>query len=376
MRKMSGQAEKLLVLAVDRDGDLESKTRLHSPVYGKDAVIAAATELAIADPEEADANSIFAAVREYQKLLGKGVNAEVAVACGVGESGIDADRKIRREVEKLLARDEFTGIVLVSDGADDEQVLPVLQSMKPIVSVVRIAVKHSRTVEETYMVLGRYLRMLVFDPRYSKWVIGVPGVIFLFAGVLILFGRAFEAEIAILLIVGTTFLVRGFGIDRSVSLMLSQRPYGYLRIFSVVAGSLIFLVGLSSGYAYMVTDDPIGVLKVGANPAAFLGYGGGLIGYYLEGALPVIWAAFAIYLIGALLAHLARGSNRVWRDGVLIILLGLLYLPMDEFAIFLTGGVNSSVLLISYVLVGLAVTFAAVTAVYGKIRSRSPLLKE
>ena len=51
---------------------------------------------------------------------------------------------------------------------------------------------------------------------------------------------------------------------------------------------------------------------------------------------------------------------------------------MDEFAIFLTasGGSNSSVLLISYVLVGLAVTFAAVTAVYGKIRSsRSPLLK-
>ena len=93
----------------------------------------------------------------------------------------------------------------------------MLQSMKPIVSVVRIAVKHSRTVEETYMVLGRYLRMLVFDQRYSKWVIGVPGVILLFAGVLVLFGRAFEAGIAILLIVGVAFLVRGFGIDRSVA---------------------------------------------------------------------------------------------------------------------------------------------------------------
>ncbi|MDA4135869.1 MAG: DUF373 family protein [Thaumarchaeota archaeon] len=373
---MSEQEEKLLVLAVDRDGDLESKTRVRSPVYGKQDVIAAATELAIADPEEADANSIFAAVREHEKLRAKGVNSEVAVVCGVSESGIDADRKIRREVEKLLARDQFTGIVLVSDGADDEQVLPVIQSMKPIVSVVRIAVKYSRTVEETYMVLGRYLRMLVFDPRYSKWVIGVPGVIFLFAGVLVLFGRAFEAGIAILLIVGTTFLVRGFGIDRSVALMLSQRPYGYLRIFSALAGTLIFLVGISTGYTNMISFDPKGVIAVGANPAAFLGYGGGLIGYYLEGALPVIWAAFAIYLIGGLLAHLARGSNRVWRDGVLIILLGLLYLPMDEFAIFLTGGVNSSVLLISYVLVGLAVTFAAVTALYTKIRSRSPLLKE
>jgi putative membrane protein len=375
MAKMSEEAEKLLVLAVDRDGDLESKTRLRSPVYGKEDVIAAATELAISDPEEADANSIFAAVKEYNKLRSKGTEAEVVVVCGVSDSGIDADRKIRREVENVLGRDKFTGIVLVSDGADDEQVLPVLQSMRPIVSVVRIAVKYSRTVEETYMVLGRYLRMLVFDPRYSKWVIGVPGVIFLFAGILVLFGRATEAGIAILLIVGLTFLVRGFGIDRSVALMLSQRPYGYLRIFSVLAGSLIVLVGLSTGYTNMLAFDPNGVAHVSADPGAFVLYGGGLIGYYLEGALPVLWAAFAVYLIGALLAHLARGSNRVWRDGVLIVVLGLLYLPMDEFAIFLTGGVNSSFLLISYVLVGLAFTFALVTAVYSKVRSRSPLLK-
>jgi putative membrane protein len=221
------------------------------------------------------------------------------------------------------------------------------------------------------MVLGRYLRMLVFDPRYSKWVIGVPGVIFLFAGVLVLFGRAFEAEIAILLIVGTAFLVRGFGIDRSVALMLSQRPYGYLRIFSVVAGTLIFLVGVSNGFTYVNAKDGSAVQNVVVDPSLFLLYGPNIVGYYLQGALPVIWASFAVYLIGSLLAHLARGSNRVWRDGVLIVLLGLLYLPMDEFAISLTGGNNSSVLLISYVLVGLAITFAAVTFTYGKVRRRS-----
>ncbi len=373
---MSGQKERLLVLAVDRDGDLESKTRVQSPVYGRDGVVGAATGLAIADPEEADANSIFAAVREYEKLREQEVDVEVAVVCGVSESGLDADRKIRREVEKVLSRADFTGIVLVSDGADDEQVLPVLQSMKPIVSVVRIAVKHSRTVEETYMVLGRYLRMLVFDPRYSKWVIGVPGVIFLFAGVLVLLGRAYEAGIAILLIVGTAFFVRGFGIDRSVVAMLSQRPYGYLRMFSIVAASLIFLVGLSSGFTYIDSKIPTIIENVTNNPSLFLVYGPDIIGYYIEGSLSILWTALAVYLIGSLLAHLARGSNRVWRDGVLIVLLGLLYLPMDEFAIFLTGGVNSDVLLISYVLVGLAFTFAAVTFVYSRIRSRGPLLKE
>ena len=374
---MSAQGDRLLILAVDRDGDLESKTRVRSPVFGRDAVTSAATQLAISDPEEADANSFFAAVKEYDRLQSRGDGCEVAIVCGVPDSGIDADRKIKREVENLLSRGQFSGVVLVTDGAEDAQILPIVQSMKPIASVVRIVVKHSKTVEETYMVLGRYLRMLVFDERYSKWVIGVPGVIFLFAGVLVLFGRATEAGIAILLIVGSAFFVRGFGVDRSVAAMLNQRPYGYLRIFSAVAGSLIFLVGLSSGFNKVDTSMPPDILqKVIADPILFLNYGAEMVGYYLEGALPLVWAAFAIYLIGALLAHLARGSRRVWRDGVLIVLLGLLYLPMDQFAIVLTGEQNSSVILISYVLVGLAVTFAVVTALYGRIRSRTPLLKE
>ncbi|MGA2665118.1 MAG: DUF373 family protein [Nitrososphaerales archaeon] len=371
---MSAQGDRLLIVAVDRDGDLESKTKVRSPVFGREAVLRAATQLAVSDPEEADANSFFAGVKEYDRLQAMSEGCEIAVVCGVPDSGVDADRKIRREVENLLSRGQFSGIVLVSDGAEDEQILPIIQSMKPVVSVVRIVVKHSRTVEETYMVLGRYLRMLIFDQRYSKWVVGVPGVIFLFAGVLVLFGRAYEAGIAILLILGSTFFVRGFGIDRSLAAMLSQRPYGYLRIFSAVAGTLIFLVAISNGYNNMVSSDPIGFSRVQADPSSFLTLGGTLIGYYLEGAIPFAWAAYAIYLIGALLAHIARGSRRVWRDGVLMVLLGLLYLPVDQFALVLTGSQNS-VLLISYVLVGLAVTFAIVTVLYGRIRNRNPMLK-
>ena len=58
-----------MVLAVDRDGDLERKTRIRSPVFGREALMAAATTLAVADPEEADANALFAAVREYVQPL-------------------------------------------------------------------------------------------------------------------------------------------------------------------------------------------------------------------------------------------------------------------------------------------------------------------
>ena len=185
---MSAPEERVLVFSVDRDGDLERKAGIRSPISGREAVMAAATGLAVADPEEADANALFAAVKEYDRLRGQEVDCDVGAVCGLEESGYKADRKIRSEVETLLSKREYSGIVLISDGAEDELVIPILQTLKPIVSVRRVVVKHSRSVEENYMVLARYLRMLVFDPRYSKWAIGVPGVILLFAGILALAG--------------------------------------------------------------------------------------------------------------------------------------------------------------------------------------------
>jgi putative membrane protein len=371
------EAERYLVLAVDRDGDLVSKTGLRSPVYTRQEVLAAATQLAISDPEEADANAMFAAVREHDRLSKRGVDCEVAVVCGVRDSGFDADRKVRRELEFLLKREEYNGMILVSDGVEDELVIPVIQTMKPITSVVRIIVKHSRTVEETYLVLGRYLRMLIYDPRYSKWAVGVPGAIFLLAGILVLLNRAYEAGVAILLILGSAFFVRGFNLDRFIAGMLNQRPYGYVRLFSIFASILVLLVGISSGFSFMASEASDILTKVTNSPPLFLVYGTILAGFFLKGALPLIWAGFGIYLVGALLAHLARGSVRAWRNGVMIVILGLLYFPMDTFSTFLIAGQrSSSILLVSYVLVGLAVIFGVVTTLYRRFRPGPHPLKE
>ena len=271
---MSAPQERVLVLSVDRDGDLERKTGTRSPIVGRDAVMSAATSLAVADPEEADANALFAAVKEYDKLRAQDVQCDVGAVCGLEESGFQADRKIRSEVEALLSKQQYSGIVLISDGAEDELVIPIIQTLKPIVSVRRVVVKHSRSVEENYMVLGRYLRMLVFEPRYSKWAIGVPGIILLFAGVLVLAGEATLATFAVLIIIGGAFLVRGFNIDRFVAGMLSQKPYGYIRLFTIPTSILILIVGLSSGYANMTSEAPGLIAEVGNSPSHFFQYGG------------------------------------------------------------------------------------------------------
>jgi len=371
---MSATQERVLVLSVDRDGDLERKTGIQSPVVGRDALMAAATSLAVADPEEADANALFAAIREYDRLRAQEVECEVGAVCGLEESGFKADRKIRSEVEALLSRQLYSGIVLISDGAEDELVIPILQTLKPIVSVRRIVVKHSRSVEENYMVLGRYLRMLVFEPRYSKWAIGVPGIILLFAGVLVLAGQATLATFAVLIIIGGAFLVRGFNIDRFVAGMLSQKPYGYIRLFTIPTSILILIVGLSSGYTNMTDEAPSLVTLVGASPSHFFQYGGSLVGYYLQGSLLLVWAAIGVYLAGTLAVQLVHGSRMAWRSVTGIVVLALLFFPMDQFSSYLiTGGTSSSILLLIYVFVGLAMVFSVVGTLYPRLRSRPPI---
>jgi len=368
---LSEPAERYLVLCVDRDDDLGVKAKVPTPVVGRDAVLSAATKLALADPEEADANAMFAAVRKYDELAKAGTNCEVAVVCGEENRGFEADRRVGKEVADVLGSSAFTGVVLVSDGGEDEQVIPILQSMKPIVSVQRVAVKHSQTVEETYQILGRYLRMLVYDPHYSRWALGVPGLILILAGLLIVAGQVVVAELAILLILGGAFLIRGFNVDRTVAGLLQRGGTGYIRLFTIVASVIVVIAGLMLGYTAMLQGSPTGVKAVVANPANLLVYGAVLVGYMIGGSITLVFGGVAIYSTGGLLSHVLRESPRWKRDGFVLVLIAILYLPIWTFSNFLTSGSTEyTYLLVSYILGGLAAIFILTSAIYPRVRTR------
>jgi len=374
---LSEPADRYLVLCVDRDDDLGVKAKVPTPVVGRDAVLSAATKLALSDPEEADANAMFAAITKYDELAKAGTPCEVAVVCGEENRGFEADRRIGKQIGNVLGSSVFTGVVLVSDGGEDEQVVPIIQSMKPIVSVQRVAVKHSQTVEETYQVLGRYLRMLVFDPHYSRWALGVPGLILVLAGLLIVAGQVVVAELAILLILGGAFLIRGFNVDRTVAGLLQRGGTGYMRLFTMGVSGLVVIVGLVSGYIAMVTGSPQGVNAVSSNPSALLVYGAVLAGYFIggsassPGSILLVFGGIAIYSTGGLLTHILRDSPRWKRDGFVLVLLAILYLPVWTFSNFLkSGSAEYTYLLISYILAGLATIFILTSAIYPRVRTR------
>ncbi len=373
---MAEAAERFLVLCVDRDNDLGAKAKIQSPVVGRDAAVAAAASLALSDPEEADANAIFAAVKKYDELVRAKTACEVAIVCGDVNRGFEADRRVGRQVANVLAGSDFTGVILVSDGGEDEQVVPIIQSLKPIVSVQRVAVKHSETVEESYQVLGRYLRMLVFDPHYSKYALGVPGLILVLAGILTLAGKVTEAGLATLLILGGAFLVRGFSVDRTVVGLLQRGPTGYIRFVSMIFATILAITGIDAGYVAMMADT-VAVAAVQADASQIFVYGGTLVGYFIGGSLNLVWIGIAIYAIGALLSHAARDSIRWRRDAYTLIILGILYFPMLTFSSFLVNGTAAATFfLISYILLGLLTIFVLTIYFYPRVRPKSPAENE
>jgi putative membrane protein len=95
-------SNKLLVICVDRDNDVGEKAGIVTPVIGRDSCIEAAQRLALEDPEDADSNSIFAAIKTYEDLISKGYQSEVIIVAGVASRGVQADEKILEEVKKVL----------------------------------------------------------------------------------------------------------------------------------------------------------------------------------------------------------------------------------------------------------------------------------
>jgi len=366
---MSQVPDKYLILCVDRDDDLGRKAKVDTPVVGREPALAAAMKLALSDPEEADANAIFAAIKKYDDLTRGATPCEVAVVCGEVNRGFEADRRLAKQVSTVLSGSSYTGVVLVSDGGEDELVVPIIQSLKPIVSVERVAVKHSQTVEETYQVLGRYLRMLIFDPHYSRYALGVPGLILILAGILAVSGHGFEAALATVLIIGGAALIRGFDVDRTVAGLLQRGPTGYIRLFSMISAVIVVISGIDAGYVAMTADPRWS--EVVADPSQFFIYGGTLIGRLLGGSLNLVWAGLSIYAVGALLSHVARDSVRWRRDGYVLVMLAMLYFPVRTFSDFLVSGTaEATFFLISYILLGLVAVFVLTITIYPRVRAR------
>lgn len=355
---------KILVLCIDRDNDIGSKGGIETPIVGRDACINAGTRLALEDPEDADSNAIFGAVKTYEELVSKGYNAEVAVVAGKFNRGVEADEKISLEVKGILEKYRADGAVIVSDGEDDETILPVIQSRVPVISVRRVIIRHSRSVEYSYAVLGRYLRMLVYDSQYSKFFLGVPGILLAAGALAVIFDAAKWITAIVLAILGGAFIIRAFDIDKAFSSFGRLTPTSFIKIFSIIGGVLIILAAIANGISNIPSDTltpGMSALDIVSNRT--------IVGRFADSTITLLWIGIATILGGILLSDWFKGSSRIMSDILRLTVLALLYIPLLQFTSVLTEGTNPFTL-ISSLLIGLAVSLVAATILYYYFRNR------
>jgi len=355
-------ANKLLVICIDRDNDVGEKAGIDTPVVGRDACIEAAQRLALEDPEDADSNSIFAAIKTYEDLISKGYQAEVITVAGVKDRGVQADEKILAETKKVLEIFPANGAVIVSDGEDDESVIPVIQNVLPVVSVQRVVMKVSRSVEYSYAVLGKYLKMLAYDSKYSKFFLGVPGILLLIGGIATVFGYTAEIFAVLVSILGGAFLIRGFDLDRVWSSWSKPTPMGFIRMFTMVAGVLLILSSVPAGISAIdseLIESDKELITIITDKL--------VIGQFVAGILPILWIGVGAIFAGTLLSNWIGGVPRQISDILRIIVLGALYPTIMQFTNIMIYDDNS-LTLIPPLIGGLAVTLISATILFKKYR--------
>ncbi len=283
-----------LVVCVDRDDDLGRKAGVAGPVVGRAEAVEAATKLAVVDPEDSDTNAIFAAVSLLDELRGAGEDCEVCVLTGSPKVGVLSDRRVADQFDQVLERVRATSAHLVSDGAEDEYLFPILASRVRVDGVRRVYVRQSASLESTYYTLVRALK----DPKLRAKTVLPFALVLLILGIAAAGGVLLWGVIGLSILLGIYLIFWTFDIDeaiidslRSASTDIRQGSAAFgFGLFSLALVGVGFLEGYNSYSAHLASAPLIRVL------------------FFIETGL--IW-----WITGALVWEVGRAVRRTFSRG-------------------------------------------------------------
>lgn len=249
--KVQPAQEHILILTVDRDNDIGKKIGVSGPIVGYENNLKVATDLLLKDPEESDANAIFAVLKKYSELK-KDYVVEVATITGHSKENLFfADKSIALQLKQVLEDFPASAFVLITDGAEDEQVIPIVQNFGPIISKEVVIVRQSQTIESTYYTIKKAIK----DPAFSRIIFGIPAIILL----LFFFFKAYAFQI-IALVLGVVFLVKGFHLESKIAKLVNSvlSKFSITKIsFPFYVASVFFLIyaGITEVNLFLANDS-------------------------------------------------------------------------------------------------------------------------
>ncbi len=318
---------KTIVICVDRDNDIGEKAGLDTPIIGKEASLSAATKLALADSEDSDVNAIFYAISVYDRLVEEDVEAEIVLVAGDKKVGVTSDRKIGKELDEVLSKLGPDTAILVSDGAEDESIVPIIQSRVKIDSVRRVVVKQSEHLESTFYVIKR----LFEDPKFSRTFLPPLGLFLCLLAISLLFGMSGQVMGLILAFLGIYMLLKGLGRENILKNLFEsakQSLYsGKITIVVYICAVVLILVGTSKGI--------LGITQLPeSSEHIFLGFT-----YYVKWS---IW-----WYVGAALAPIIGGIINMLIEGEKIVRPWTILFSVVASGLVIWGGSECIILLLS-----------------------------
>ena len=249
-------AGRTLVLSVDRDDDVGYKAGVKTPAVGREACLDAAVRLGTADPEDSDTNAIFQAIKTYDELREKGEDVEVAVIAGNHLNMLEGDRRIAHLLEEVIEETGVTDCILISDGAEDEYILPIVQSHLKVAGIVRVVIKQLPNIEGTYYIIKKLLN----DPKIARTFLVPFGGVLLLGALAALFLPGISALLVVLAVVGLYLLFKGFDLDDYIGMLyhgvVDSLKSGRMSVISYLGAGILILAGIVSGLMSIVTYYP------------------------------------------------------------------------------------------------------------------------
>jgi putative membrane protein len=399
-RETQQQTQKrILILCVDRDGDLEIKADIKTPLLGRPSNLNGAVALALKDPEEPDANAMFEAVRLYDRLQDEKQPDEifeVATISGNDLGGVSADRKLVTELNSLLVSFSANEVILVTDGYSDEAVLPLVESRVPVSSVRRIVIKHSESIEETAAVFTKYIRLLVDNPRYARMALGLPGILVLIFGILwaidnfLYKGAIYYFGIAFVIVLGGFLLLKGFGVDKATKDAYKwAKDYTppplpiQISNYTIIAGILCIAVSVYLG----IVNVNISAAPFPSDLAGWIGDSPKIATFFIKGLDTLLVVGISIILIGRSIRLYFEKDSRLLRNAALIVSVAWSYWVLEGTANVLIHyyqdssavvGINDEIFrsFLFTIIVGILIAIASVLLIYIVNRSATGFFKK
>lgn len=230
---------KVLVLSVDRDNDFGRKAGVASPIIGRENNVNAAVALGTKDPEDSDSNAVLAAVSAYDELVAMGRDAEVATICGDLNVGIYSDSLLTKQLEGVIAATGAGSAVLVTDGSEDENILPIIQSRLKIDSIKKITIKQTQNIQDAFYMLKR----LLDDEKIQRKFVIPLSIVLTALGIAALFGQIALGFGAVLIILAAYLLEKSIHVSERMKVVARER---ITLAVSLIAVGLIIVGGITT----------------------------------------------------------------------------------------------------------------------------------